>query len=252
VNHLTNSLIASPTEPSWRASALVARDLTIQRGDIVLCWQVSFNLSSDQILHIQGQNGIGKTTLLMMLAGLLPTSEVHRDKKTLVWADATASDWPILYIGHLAGLNATLSVRENLEFLQGINAASVERLSAALDMVGLSGYEDVAVSRLSSGQKRRVSLARLWMSSDPDALWLLDEPFNALDAAMTMRLCERLALHAENGGRVILTSHQTFMLSVQTLNLEQFALPQDAERGEFDDLVSHNSFRENLGCENQD
>jgi heme exporter protein A len=248
---LLDSGLIGATEPRWRESTLIASDLTIRRGDLQLCSQVGFSLSSGQILHIRGQNGIGKTTLLMMLAGLLPTSETHQDKKLLVWADATAADWPVLYIGHLAGLNSGLTVGENLEFLQGINAGSDEGLSAALDRVGLSGYEDVAVSRLSSGQKRRVSLARLWLSNDSDTLWLLDEPFNALDAAMTMRLCQRLALHAELGGRVILTSHQPFMLSVHTLDLELFAIAKDEEIGEFETVDRENSFSERALCENQ-
>jgi heme exporter protein A len=249
--NLLDSGLIRATEPPWRESVLIASDLTIRRGDLLLCTQVNFRVSSGQILHIRGQNGIGKTTLLMMLAGLLPTSEIHEDKKRLVWAQATAVDWPVLYIGHLAGLNSGLSVAENLEFLQGINTSSEEGLSAALDQVGLSGYEDVAVSRLSSGQKRRVSLARLWLSNDSDTLWLLDEPFNALDAAMTRRLCQRLALHAELGGRVILTSHQTFMLSVQTLDLEQFAIAKDEEIGDFETVDQENSFSERALCENQ-
>ena len=250
VSLLDSGLIAT-TQQRWRESALVATDLTILRGDLLLCTQVNFRVSSGQILHIRGQNGIGKTTLLMMLAGLLSTSETQQDKKILVWADAIAADWPVHYIGHLAGLNSGLTVAENLEFLQGINTSSEEGLSAALDQVGLSGYEDVAVSRLSSGQKRRVSLARLWMSNDPDTLWLLDEPFNALDAAMTMRLCQRLAVHVEQGGRVILTSHQPFMLSVDTLDLEQFVWARDEEIGEFETVDRENSFSERALCENQ-
>lgn len=209
---------------SWRTSVLVAQNLIIERGDLQLCSQVSFNIASGQILHIQGPNGIGKTTLLMMLAGLLPSPENHLKNRVLDWAGMPTSEWPVLYIGHLVGLNAGLSVRENLAFLQGISADSNANLSLALEMVGLSGYEEVTISRLSSGQKRRVSLARLWMNHDSDALWLLDEPFNSLDTMMTRRLSDRLEQHIERGGRVILTSHQALTLSVQTLDLEQFAL----------------------------
>jgi heme exporter protein A len=234
VSHFSSRLITSSVEPNWRQSVITADDLIVQRGDIYLCTKVNFSVSSGQILHVQGSNGIGKTTLLMLLAGLLSTSEIQHKKKSLVWAVNSPSDWPILYIGHLAGLNSGLSVRENLEFLQGVNIDTCDDLSIALDWAGLYGYEDVAFSSLSSGQKRRVSLARLRMSSNPDALWILDEPFNALDKVMTTRLCERLALHAQNGGRVILTSHQTFELNVQTLNLEQFALRNDEESQQFE------------------
>jgi len=230
---LINSEWTESTTPSiWRINPLIADNLTIARGDMELCFQVNFTVASGQILHIQGSNGIGKTTLLMMLAGLLPileNRENHQNNKSLSWANAPLSDWPVLYIGHSMGLNAGLSVRENLKFLQGINTNSDQQLSFALGVVGLSGYEDVAISRLSSGQKRRVSLARLWMTSNLDALWLLDEPFNALDSDMVSRLSERLAQHAEQGGRIILTSHQALTLPVQTLDLEQFAVLADDE-----------------------
>ncbi len=224
VNLASNELVLSKAEPCWQAHALVAMNLTIARGDSILCSQVDFSVSSGQILHVQGQNGIGKTTLLMILAGLLSTAKRDQGEKTLAWADQSASEWPVLYIGHLAGLNAGLSVRENLRFLQGLNAVSGVGLDMALDAVGLSGYEDIAVAHLSSGQKRRVSLARLWLTKDHDALWLLDEPFNSLDAAMTARLSKRLVQHTEGGGRVILTSHQALMIPVQTLDLAKFAL----------------------------
>lgn len=226
---VSHELAESASKLSWRTSMLVAQNLTIERGDLQLCSQVSFNVTSGQILHVQGPNGIGKTTLLMMLAGLLPASENHLKDGSLDWAGVPISEWPVLYIGHLVGLSAGLSVRENLAFLQGINTNSGANLSLALDMVGLSGYEDVTISRLSSGQKRRVGLARLWLNHDSESLWLLDEPFNALDVGMTRRLSERLAQHVERGGRIILTSHQALTLSVQTLDLGQFALPQDEE-----------------------
>ncbi len=216
---------------SWRTSVLVAQNLTIERGDLQLCSLVSFKIVGGQILHIQGPNGIGKTTLLMILAGLLPTPESHLKNRSLDWAGMSTSEWPILYIGHLAGMNAGLSVRENLTFLQGINDSNAN-LSLALDMVGLSGYEEVVISRLSSGQKRRVSLARLWMENGPDALWLLDEPFNSLDTMMIRRLSERLDQHVSRGGRVILTSHQALTISVQALDLGQFALSQNDENTE--------------------
>jgi heme exporter protein A len=145
-------LIKLATEFSLRASTLIATDLKVARGDILLCSQVTFSLASCQILHVQGQNGVGKTTLLMLLAGLLPLSGTRRDERTLVWANSPVIEWPVLYLGHLSGLNSELSVRENLKFLQSLNKKPIEGLSTVLDRVGLSGYEDVVVSRLSSGQ----------------------------------------------------------------------------------------------------
>ncbi len=205
------------------SQTLVAKNLTIARGDKELCSQVNFTFSSGQILHIQGPNGIGKTTLIMMLAGLIPVS----DKTQLIWGDSPREDWSVLYIGHMIGLNVALSVRENLKFVQSLNSDSCANLDAALNAVGLSGYEDINVAQLSSGQKRRVSLARLWLSEDADRLWLLDEPFTALDTAMAKRLSERLIEHTKRGGRVILTSHQPLSIPVEILNLERYALQHD-------------------------
>ena len=208
-----------------RSHALIAKNLTIARGDTELCSKIDFSVFSGQILHIQGSNGIGKTTLMMMLAGLIPLLDL--DETHLMWGDQSPKDWLVLYIGHSAGLNAGLSVRENLRFVQSLNADSFQDLDNALDAVGLTGYEDIHVAQLSSGQKRRVSLARLWLSEDADRLWLLDEPFTALDAAMTKRLSERLIEHMNAGGRVILTSHQPLSVPVEILNLEKYALQFD-------------------------
>lgn len=205
--------------------ALVAKNLTISRGDTELCSQVNFTILSGQILHIQGPNGIGKSTLLMMLAGLIPLS--HLDQTSLMWGDHSPEDWSVLYVGHALGLNSELSIRDNLSFVQGLNSDSDTKLDAALTAVGLSGYEDIAVAKLSSGQKRRVSLARLWLTDDAERLWLLDEPFIALDANMTERLNERLVQQTNAGGRVILTSHQPLSIQTEPLNLEHYALGKE-------------------------
>lgn len=208
-----------------RSHPLIVKNLTIARGDKQLCTQVNFSISSGQILHIQGSNGAGKTTLIMMLAGLISVTDL--DKTHLMWGELSPEDWSVLYIGHSAGLNLGLSVGENLRFVQCINSTPCANLDTALDAVGLSGYEEIMVAQLSSGQKRRVSLARLWLNEDADRLWLLDEPFTALDAVMTRRLNERLRQHVLSGGRVILTSHQPLSIPVETLNLQQYTLGHD-------------------------
>ena len=204
---------------------LTAKNLTITRGDHVLCSRVNFTLASGQILHIQGSNGIGKTTLLMMLAGLLPCADF--DQASLTWGNQTPKDWSVLYIGHLAGLNSGLTVRENLKFLQALHLSSEASLATALAAMDLLGYEDILVSQLSSGQKRRVSLALLWLTDDADQLWILDEPFTALDARMIKRVSERLIQYCLLGGRVILTSHQPLNISTEVLDLAQCVVQSD-------------------------
>ncbi len=244
VKILDNGLIKLATELSLRASTLFAKRLKIARGDTLLCSQVTFSLASGQILHVRGQNGVGKTTLLMTLAGLLPVPEHCQNGPALVWANSPVLEWPVLYLGHLSGLNSGLSVRENLEFLQGLSKKSTACLSVVLDCVGLSGYEDFVVSRLSSGQKRRVSLARLWLSDDSEALWLLDEPFSALDHRVTTKLCERLIVHVERGGRVILTSHQTLTIPAQMLDLEQFVSGRTSDHNDLDGIYGERPYIE--------
>ena len=213
---------------SMQLERLTLDDVQVMRGDIRLCGPLSCVIEAGQIWHIAGPNGTGKTTLLMMLAGLLPIQYGAAQ-----WHTQQPNDWPTLYMGHLAGLNAALTVQENLAFLAALDGqahCTTAQLQQALAMVGLAGYEQVAVARLSSGQKRRVGLARLWLPA-PALLWLLDEPMTALDVHMIERLNQRLAEHAAHGGRVILTSHQTVdvVSHVLDLNAVRFDPSQDPD-----------------------
>lgn len=219
---MTDHIFTSPLRSAqqfWQDQPLIARDLTIQRGDLLLSAALDFHLAAHQVLHVQGRNGAGKSTLLQMLAGLLPLSPLA----LLQWGEADSTMWPILYIGHKSGLSHTLSVRDNLVFLQRLNHADPAGITTALKIVGLAGYEDVPVSKLSSGQKRRVHLARLWLGCDQQ-LWLLDEPLTALDQQMTDLVSARIAEFAAAGGRVILTSHQPLSIATTLLDLEQHVL----------------------------
>jgi heme exporter protein A len=198
--------------------ALILDDLMVMRGDIALCGALQVQIHAGEVWHIVGANGTGKTTLLMMLAGLLPIQQGR-----LHWCDRPAHQWSTLYLGHLAGLNPSLSVVQNLRFLAALaqQRVTASALVTALLEVGLTGYEDVPVARLSSGQKRRVGLARLWLDPVP-ALWLLDEPLTALDVDMVGHLNTRIQQHAAQGGRVMLTSHQPMACVSHTLDLSQY------------------------------
>jgi heme exporter protein A len=180
-----------------RRVLLSADGLCVERGGRELFRDLSFQLSPGDFVHLRGPNGAGKTTLLRILAGLSRFS----------YQGALHRPVPCLYLGHQSAVKSLLSARENLAWHPaGEDSGSVEQIDAALAAVGLYGYEDVPVARMSAGQQRRVNLARLFLSERP--LWLLDEPLTAIDTDGSAALIDRLRQHARRGGAVLLTSHQ--------------------------------------------
>ncbi|MGH8493917.1 MAG: cytochrome c biogenesis heme-transporting ATPase CcmA [Moraxellaceae bacterium] len=190
---------------------LDARQLAAIRDDRTLFAELDFALAPGQVLQIAGPNGVGKTTLLSMVAGLaaLEAGSLHW-KGCPVADDPSAFRADFLWLGHQPGLKLMLSARENLLFLAGLRGqqAALAVLDAALEKVGLYGYEDVPLARMSAGQKRRVGLARLFVEACP--LWILDEPFTAIDKQGVAELEGWLRAHAEAGGLVLLTTHHEF------------------------------------------
>ncbi len=195
----------------WREGRLLFRDLTLQ-------------INPGEVLYIEGDNGTGKTTLLRLLAGLLePQIGQITWHGTAIQASSSQYRQQLLYIGHSIGLKLELTALENLNAIASLSATSVTPSAwyDALAWVGLSDPAHTPVRQLSAGQRRRVALARLWCSDAP--LWLLDEPFTALDKTAITRVEARLTTHVNRGGIVILTSHQSVQLStphVQYLKLE--------------------------------
>lgn len=241
--HSNNS---TSSQSSHSTPAILSlQDITIQRGDFPLCEGVTLTLSSGEICHLVGANGTGKTTLLMQLAGLLPLLEgevFYQGQSTLPIAP--------LYVSHQLGIHPNLTVRQNLTFLLNLYGIkpSAEQIETALDWVDLSGFENMGSNQLSAGQTRRVTLARLYlMSVQQTPLWLLDEPFTALDVSMVARLQQRLQEFVNSGGAVLMTSHQTVGVANKSLNLSDY-LPTYSQEGDFDYLEDYDdSQSENKG-----
>jgi heme exporter protein A len=197
---------------------LSADRLQCVRGERMLFKDISFNLASGSLLYIEGVNGSGKTTLLRAISGLsLPHAGIVR------WNDAEikslAEDYvsQALYIGHLTGIKEELTPIENLQFLTTLIGSNVssEDAMAALDKLNIARCADLPTRVLSQGQKRRVALARLWLAKSP--LWILDEPFTALDTAAIQVLTNHIEEFTHNGGIVVLTSHQEPVLNKSTM-----------------------------------
>ena len=186
--------------------SLNVNNLSCQRGYNQLFSELSFEVNSGDVLRITGTNGSGKTSLLKILAGLNAAEE---GKITLdnhpVKSDEYQSE--VFYLGHLSALSAELSSIENLEFLTGLNQPiDQQRLIEALNKVGLEGYENEHCGKLSAGQKRRVILAGLFVSNVK--IWLLDEPFTALDPQGVKIVEECISKHCAQGGLCLFTTHQ--------------------------------------------
>ena len=201
--------ISEPTNLSLNPSSLRANALTCVRGERTLFTGLDLEVSAGEWLHVRGENGIGKTSLLRLLSGLTkPAAGEIFWNEQLISADPSEYHRNLLFLGHRDSLKEDLTALENLSIataLDGI-AVSEEEILLALHRFGLRGREDLPVNCLSAGQKRRVLLARLLLRQAK--LWILDEPFNALDVRAVEMLSELILEHIASGGMAIMTSHQ--------------------------------------------
>ena len=223
-------------------SLLTFNQVACHRDERVLFSGVNYTINSGDIVQITGANGIGKTTLLRAIIGLLQDYEgdirwlgqsldgraidKNSDKSANESTDKENADKEstdknannhrydftseLLFIGHLAGVKQSLTPRENLQFLanlHGTTAYSLGQVDDALAQVGLYGYEDMPGHQLSAGQLRRIALARLYISRA--RVWVLDEPYTAIDKQGIANLEALLIEHARQGGCVIMTTHQS-------------------------------------------
>ncbi len=214
----------SSTEPLLSSQPLLVVDsLLCERGDRLLFAGLKFDLVAGDGIRVEGENGAGKTTLLRVIAGLTQQYEglitwrglgTRRNRGEL--------HAEMLYLGHLAGVKAVLTPLENLRWWAVVHTPHLKEQSKvqfthlllqALDKVGLSRFAHAACHTLSAGQQRRVGLARLYLSRHP--LWILDEPFTAIDRNGIEQLEALISDHLAQGGLAIITSHQA-------MNIEGF------------------------------
>ena len=203
---MSDTAAAAP-ETSAIAPLIRLRELTLRRGERVLMSQLSLDILPGKLLLIEGANGSGKTTLLRCLAGLSTLSQEGQVERNV---------GELLYLGHRPGIKQLLTPRENLTWVCRCQGWDTSHIDAALGSVGLNGLEDRLCQQLSAGQQRRVNLARLYLSraeGTSRALWLLDEPFTAIDRDGVSALATTLSEQVACGGTVVLTSHQDMPLN---------------------------------------
>jgi heme exporter protein A len=195
--------------------------LACVRGGRHLFSELSFTLPSATLLHVTGANGAGKTSLLRILCGLLaPMGGSVRWRGEPIQTQRELYCRDLRYVGHQPGIKDEFTAEENLQFsaaLAGIPATRAD-LRAALERFGMGAFVRTPVRMLSQGQRRRVALARLALA-DPAALWVLDEPLVALDAAAGAQVLELIGRRLEEGASVVMTSHQSFTVSADVQSL---------------------------------
>ena len=197
---------------------LQVEKLACTRGNRQLFDNLSVEVHPGELLRVLGANGAGKTSLLRMLCGLMEPTEgqiLWRGQKVTALREVFGHE--LIYLGHAAALKDDLSPIENLQVAGMLTGHTIDLQEAkgALIDAGLRGHENTLVRRLSQGQRKRSALARLVLANSAlrlTPLWVLDEPFNALDSAASAWLAGLMQTHMQRQGMVVLTSHQSVPL----------------------------------------
>ena len=202
---------------------LEAGNLAGERGGELIFAGLSFALSEGEALVVTGPNGSGKSTLLRIICGLLQPEAGRvefREDGMVLPVRAVCH-----YLGHQNAMKPALSVRENLSFWQKFNGAAQSEINEALETVDLPGVEHLPFGYLSTGQKRRVSIAKLLVSHRP--LWIVDEPTAGLDKASEARFADIMRGHMREGGMIVAATH--IPLGLETVSsLDMAAYPVEA------------------------
>ncbi|WP_019026337.1 cytochrome c biogenesis heme-transporting ATPase CcmA [Colwellia piezophila] len=203
-------------------SLLSAVNLTCIREERLLFDELSIDIHAGDIVQVEGPNGSGKTSLLRILSGLSqPYDGQVQYKGQAIHRCREDFHENLLYFGHLAGVKGELTAEENLDFNLALHGNNSQDSLVYLAKVNLSGFEDSLASHLSAGQHRRIALARLYQSNAP--IWILDEPFTAIDKQGVASLEKLFALHAQRGGCVILTTHQD-LITIKAKQIKKITL----------------------------
>lgn len=198
---------------------LIGDRLSCTRDDRELFVGLSFSVQSGQVLLLEGKNGSGKTSLLRIICGFR-----EPDKGAVSWCGETIPHSQyyadMAYVGHMDGIKKELTVLENLKLSLALSQPGRLTIAQALAKIKLSGYDDTLIQALSTGQKRRLSLARLLITHN--VLWILDEPFTSLDKEGIALIESLMAEHCAAGGMIVMTSHHDVNLhgvDVNTIRL---------------------------------
>ncbi len=207
----------TPATPPISDIAIDARDLACERGGRTVFENVGFSIARGGVLAIAGPNGAGKTSLLRIGAGLLreAAGSISLRTNTTVVTDREERGRFCAWLGHQDGVKVALTIRENIQFWSKLYAADAP--PTLLDRVGLARLADAPAQYLSAGQRRRLALARIILCSRP--LWLLDEPFAALDAAGRTLVADLVRDHCARGGIAMAATHEPLGLSEARLVL---------------------------------
>ncbi|WP_395344585.1 cytochrome c biogenesis heme-transporting ATPase CcmA [Ningiella sp. W23] len=205
-------------------NVLSATGLTCEKQDRILFEDLSLHINAGDLVLLRGENGAGKTSLLRILVGL---SEAQSGNVVIcghdVHRDLNQASLHFIYFGHKLGVSGLLNPIENIAFWcqqHGLKLRHDEIL-LVLETLGLEGLETLAVKYLSQGQQRKVALAKLWITQSGDSslyqpkLWVLDEPFTALDVSMVAMVEAKILNFLQSGGCVIMTSHQAVNLAYE-------------------------------------
>ena len=194
-----------------QAARLIAQDLACRRGDRLLFSGLSLAVAAGKALQITGSNGIGKSSLIRILAGLAPA-----------YAGRVEREGAVGLVDERSGLDPALPLGRALGFWARIDGVCPNRLAATTERLGIAHLLDVPVRYLSTGQRKRAALARLIGQAPP--IWLLDEPLNGLDKDATALVARLAGEHCATGGICLVASHQPFALAGMTaLDLAEFA-----------------------------